>query len=81
MTRKDTGTRRKLKNAEKNDPIGLFRSYLSTEKIFNEAELDELDAAADKEIDEAVKFAESSPNPSPDELFENVYAEEPWEAK
>ena len=72
---------KEIEKWEKNDPIGLFRTYLITENIFNKTELDDLDDAVDKEIDEAVQFAESSPNPSPDELFENVYAEEPWEAK
>ena len=38
--------------------------------------LDEIEQRAEKEIEEAVQFAESSPEPEPEALFENIYVEE-----
>ncbi|MHC1784313.1 MAG: pyruvate dehydrogenase (acetyl-transferring) E1 component subunit alpha [Anaerolineaceae bacterium] len=60
---------------QENDPIGIYRKYLVSEKLSTGADLDELDTRAIKEIDEAVAFAESSPNPSADELFRHIYVE------
>jgi pyruvate dehydrogenase E1 component alpha subunit len=60
---------------QENDPIGIYRKYLVAKKISSGADLDDLDTKAVKEIDEAVAFAESSPNPSADELFDNIYVE------
>jgi pyruvate dehydrogenase E1 component alpha subunit len=57
------------------DPIGIFRKYLLEKEIANEAELDDLDMKVQAEVEDAVEFAESSPDPKPEALFEDVYAE------
>ncbi len=44
--------------------------------IATDKELDEVDAHAAQTVDEAVQFAESSPEPSPEALYENIYASE-----
>ena len=64
-----------VKKWEEEDPIGIFRKYLMENEIASEAELDEQDEIALETIDEAVEFAESSPNPEDEALFENVYVE------
>jgi pyruvate dehydrogenase E1 component alpha subunit len=64
-----------VKKWEEEDPIGIFRKYLMENEIASEAELDEQDEIAQETIDEAVEFAESSPNPEDEALFENVYVE------
>ncbi len=61
---------------QENDPIGIYRKYLTEEKIAKESELDEIDAQAAEVVAEAVRFAESSPEPAPEELFAHIYAEE-----
>ena len=61
---------------EEEDPIGVYNRYLVTEKIAKKSELDKIDAQVMEEVAEAVQFAEDSPNPGPEALFENVYAEE-----
>ena len=68
-----------IKKYEKYDPIIQYQKKLISQKICDENELNVLDENANKEIDEAKKFAESSPNPSEKELFSNIYAEKPWE--
>jgi pyruvate dehydrogenase E1 component alpha subunit len=44
-------------------------------KIASAKDLDALEAEAQREIDEAVTFAESSPEPAAEALFANVYAD------
>jgi pyruvate dehydrogenase E1 component alpha subunit len=58
------------------DPIGIFRTYLVDTGVFSSDELTKEEVLVDQEIEEAVEFAESSPNPPPEALFENIYAEE-----
>lgn len=60
---------------QQNDPIGIYSRYLLENKIGTQNELDDLDTRVEAEINEAVEFAESSPEPSPQALFENIYAE------
>ncbi len=61
---------------EENDPIGIYRRYLVEQKIANDNDLDQIDHKAAEIIAEAVQFAESSPEPAPEELFANIYTEE-----
>lgn len=64
-----------VKKWEENDPIGIYRNQLIAMQIAGEEELDLLDEKAAKETAEAVQFAESSPEPPPEALFEHVYAD------
>jgi pyruvate dehydrogenase E1 component alpha subunit len=61
---------------EKTDPIGIYNSYLTAEKIAFKDDLAKIEKEVDQEIQEAVKFAESSPEPSVDTLFDFVYSAE-----
>ena len=60
---------------QKEDPIGIYRRHLLREKIVTGEELDELDDKVEAEVQDAVEFAESSPEPAPEELFTDIYAE------
>ena len=60
---------------EEEDPIGIYRKALITQGEVTEAELDALDAKSLQEIQEAVQFAEASPEPAPQTLFQDIYAE------
>jgi pyruvate dehydrogenase E1 component alpha subunit len=55
------------------DPIGLLEKRL-LEKGIEESRLDEIRAGAKANADEAVKFAEESPEPDLSELTTDVYA-------
>jgi pyruvate dehydrogenase E1 component alpha subunit len=65
-----------IRKWQENDPIGIYRKYLVNEKIATEEELNEEDKKANAIVDEAVHFAESSPEPAAEELFKNIYVEE-----
>lgn len=64
-----------MKCWQENDPIGIYRKYLVELNISTEAELNELDRRAEAETQAAVQFAESSPEPAPEELFADVYVD------
>ncbi len=57
------------------DPIVLFKQKLLDEGVAKENEFDEIDAAVNKEIEEAVQFAEESPAPDPSTLEQFIYAD------
>lgn len=67
-------TREEVEEHKKLDPInGLFRR-LEGRKLMTQAEYDAMDKAVLSEMDDAVKFAEDSPDPEPGELYSDVYA-------
>jgi pyruvate dehydrogenase E1 component alpha subunit len=64
-----------VKKWEESDPIGIFRKQLIEKKTATAKALDEIEARVDEEVAQAVEFAETSPEPGPEELFTNVYVE------
>ena len=65
-----------IRKWEENDPIGIYRKYLVEHQIASEDELNAQDQSAEKEIADAVEFAENSPEPAAEELFKHIYVEE-----
>jgi pyruvate dehydrogenase E1 component alpha subunit len=64
-----------VKQWQENDPIGIFNKYLLEKKIATHKSLDEIEARVEEEVQKAVEFAESSPEPALEELFTDVYAD------
>lgn len=64
-----------VKKWQETDPIGIYRAYLTKEKIATEKELDAIDDQVEEEVQAAVQFAEDSPEPALEELFTDIYAE------
>jgi pyruvate dehydrogenase E1 component alpha subunit len=60
---------------QENDPIGIFRRSIIEAKRLTGKDLDAEDARVDEEVEDAVRFAEASPNPAPEELFRDIYVE------
>ncbi|TVP61084.1 MAG: pyruvate dehydrogenase (acetyl-transferring) E1 component subunit alpha [Nodularia sp. (in: Bacteria)] len=58
------------------DPIKKLAAYLVEQNLADEAELKAIDRKIQELIEEAVKFAESSPEPDPSELYRFVFAED-----
>lgn len=63
-----------IKKWQEEDPIGQYRRYLTEKRLAKEPELDELDSKVEAEVAAAVTFAEESPDPAPEALWEHVYA-------
>jgi 2-oxoisovalerate dehydrogenase E1 component len=56
------------------DPIRQFGEVLTTRELVTGKALETIDAAATRELDQAVAFAEASPEPDEDVLAKAVYA-------
>ncbi len=65
-----------VKKWEEQDPIGIYSSYLVNKKLATEKVLEEIENHAADDVNKAVEFAEASPEPALETLFDNVYAEE-----
>jgi pyruvate dehydrogenase E1 component alpha subunit len=55
------------------DPIPAFAELLEREGVIDEGEQQRLDADAIARVDAAVEFADSSPFPAPESLYDDVY--------
>lgn len=57
------------------DPIKKYTQYLLEKKIATQAEIDEIDQASQQSIEDAVKFALASPEPTIESMYEDIYAD------
>jgi pyruvate dehydrogenase E1 component alpha subunit len=57
------------------DPIGIYHKYLVENKVANIEELDTLEKSVALEVQEAVQYAESSPEPLAEDLYKNIYVQ------
>ena len=67
-------TRAEIEKHQQRDPIKLFKTSLKEEGIAQEKDFDAIEARVKEEIERAVRFADESPLPDPDELYTSVYA-------
>ena len=73
----DAGSYRPKEEIEewlKRDPLKTFKEKLLEMKVLTEKQADKIDQETLAEMDQAVKFAQESPFPEPEEALENVYA-------
>jgi TPP-dependent pyruvate/acetoin dehydrogenase alpha subunit len=59
---------------KKKDPIQRLRKTMVQNKMATDTDLDKIEKDVLKELDEAVKFAQESPEPAPEEALEDIYA-------
>lgn len=69
-------TKDEVEKWREDDPIGILERYMKQEFDITDSELDTIDDEVEKEVEEAVRFAEESPLPALDSLFDNIYVEE-----
>ncbi|MGK7912687.1 MAG: pyruvate dehydrogenase (acetyl-transferring) E1 component subunit alpha [Synechococcus sp.] len=60
----------------KQDPIKLFESHALEHNLMSQAEFDEIALDIRKEVEDAVEFALDSPEPTVDELYRYIFAED-----
>jgi TPP-dependent pyruvate/acetoin dehydrogenase alpha subunit len=60
------------------DPIYQFGKRLIDQERFTQPELDALDKEIVAQIEESVRFAEKSPWPKEEDLYEHVYVRSPY---
>ena len=68
-------TRDEVEKWREDDPIGILERQLEQDYDVSEEDLDAIDKEVEEEVEEAVRFAEESPLPDLDTLFDNIYVE------
>ncbi len=68
-------TREETERLRTLDPVPAFRSRLLELGVLDELQALAIDRDVEEEVDRAVAFAEHSPDPTPDQLFDNAYAQ------
>ncbi|MEL4895960.1 pyruvate dehydrogenase (acetyl-transferring) E1 component subunit alpha [Crocosphaera sp. Alani8] len=58
------------------DPIQRLEAYLIEHNLASQSELDEIKQKVQAKVDDAVKFAEESPEPDPKDLYRYIFAED-----
>ncbi len=66
-------TKEEVEEWRQRDPIASFSKRLEEEGVLSEEEIEKLDQQAIETIDEAVKFADESPFPELDSLYDDIY--------
>jgi pyruvate dehydrogenase E1 component alpha subunit len=65
-----------IKEWQTRDPILALGEHMKRQKLLTDAEIEELDDEVTAQVEDAVKFAEESPEPDLKDLYRDVYAEE-----
>lgn len=63
------------------DPIDRMRKYLTASRGWNDARESALIEECTAEVEQTVKEYEATEHPHPSEMFNHMYAEEPWNLK
>ncbi len=65
-----------IKEWQTRDAILGLGQHMKKQKMVSDDELQRIDAEVTAQVEEAVKFAEESPEPDPKDLYRDVYADE-----
>jgi pyruvate dehydrogenase E1 component alpha subunit len=66
-------TKEEVEHEKLRDPIALFSDRCLKDGVLSEADIKNIEKAVNDLADEAVAFADASPEPAPEELFTDVY--------
>ncbi len=61
---------------QENDPICIYGEYLVNNSLATREELVEQETLAESEVADAVQFAEASPEPAAETLFDHIYVDQ-----
>ncbi|HER2945024.1 Pyruvate dehydrogenase E1 component alpha subunit [Streptococcus pyogenes] len=68
-------TKEEVDEWKEKDPMIKYRTYLTSEGIATDDELDAIQAQVKKEVDDAYEFAQNSPDPELSVAFEDVWVD------
>jgi len=71
-------TKEEVEEMMEHDPVLLFAKHLQKKLKVSEADLEALDKDVIAQVDDAVQYAEESPWPTPETLYEDVYVRSPY---
>jgi pyruvate dehydrogenase E1 component alpha subunit len=67
-------TRAEIEKYQERDPIKTFVEKLKKAGVLTDADVQHLETQVKEEVDRSIKFADESPEPDPNELYTDVYA-------
>ena len=67
-------TKQEVEEQKLRDPVRHFFERLAAQSVVDQPGFEELDARARQVVEDAIAFAEASPLPRPEALYEDVYA-------
>jgi pyruvate dehydrogenase E1 component alpha subunit len=68
-------TKEEVEEQKKRDPITQLAHKLKDDGVLSQEGVDAIDVEVRAEVDAAVRFADESPDPAPDELYTHVLAD------
>src|SRR6476469_8556838 len=68
-------TREEVEDQRKRDPIAVWSQRLMADGLTDESSIRAMDKSVMEEVEDAYQFADEAPDPAPEELYEDVYAE------
>lgn len=68
-------TKEEVEKWRHDDPIGVLERRILNDGVATQQELDAIDDSVEKSVEEAVQFAEESPFPALETLFDDIYVE------
>jgi pyruvate dehydrogenase E1 component alpha subunit len=71
-------TKEEVEEMMKSDPVLLWGKRLMEQERFTQADLDAVDQEILAVMEDAVRFVEQSPDPTPQSLYEDVYVRSPY---
>lgn len=71
---KNYRSEQEIEEWKRRDPIASFLATLEARGVMSPEDAEEIDADVKREVDGAIAFAESSPEPPTDSLYDNVFA-------
>ena len=69
-------TKEDVEKEKANDPISIFAGLLARNEILSQQELEEMDAECKRISEESAEFAEKSPEPAVDGIYQDIYSTE-----
>ena len=67
-------TRAEIEKYQERDPVKVFTESLKQKGVTDDAGVREVEERVRGEVERALKFADESPEPAPEELFTHIYA-------
>jgi pyruvate dehydrogenase E1 component alpha subunit len=68
-------TKDEVEKWREDDPIGILERHMLKEGLATNGDLESVDQEVERQIEDAVRFAEEAPLPEPEELFTDIFAE------
>jgi pyruvate dehydrogenase E1 component alpha subunit len=69
-------TKQEIEEEKRRDPLEQMKKFLLDEKIATQKEIDHVDEEVKKTVAECVEFAENSPEPPLESMYDDIYVEQ-----